>query len=111
MEIDTTLPACPNCGAAAASGEYCSRCGQKRITRHHLSFGAFARDAFKEVVDLEHSKIFRTPVRPALHKVYRQSWPVRVSKGIVLYVGHFIIYPLVTFSLLGPAFRIAGSGL
>lgn len=50
-------------------------------------------------------------MRAALHKVYRQSWPVRVSKGIVLYVGHFIIYPLVTFSLLGLAFRIAGSGL
>jgi len=50
-------------------------------------------------------------VRAALHKVYRQSWPVRVSKGIVLYVGHFIIYTLVTFSLLGLAFRIAGSGL
>ena len=274
------LPDCPNCGTAA-SGEYCSRCGQKRITRHHLSFGAFAREAFKEVGDLEHSKIFRTvcallfrpglltsdylsgrrahwitplklylalfalalflyslpwsvgmfdvtkvsptrfasfdlrqgitdlaarqhvsesvvageinsrwrsyvscaqilypflfalllkpfylrqrrfftehlifglhfqsfvilltalawpvylltgmqPARQsvwlsifvigvittyltvALHRVYGPSWPVSASKGVVLYVGHFVIYSLITFSLLGVAFCVAGRGL
>jgi hypothetical protein len=55
--------------------------------------------------------LITTYLTVALHRVYRQSWPVSASKGIVLYLGHFVIYSLVTFSLLGLAFRTAGRGL
>jgi hypothetical protein len=61
---------CANCGAPLA-GEYCSRCGQRRITAaDHLSMRHFVGEAVAHVVDIEHSKMFRSVValliRPGL---------------------------------------------
>jgi hypothetical protein len=60
---------CANCGAKLI-GEYCFRCGQKRIPPDHLSLRRFVQEAIVHVGDFEHTKIFRTLrallVRPGL---------------------------------------------
>ena len=54
-----TNAACANCGAPLA-GEYCYRCGQKRLAEDHLSMRHFVQEAVVHVGDFEHTKIFRT---------------------------------------------------
>ena len=55
MDSDT----CLNCGAPLL-GRFCSRCGEEKIDRDHLKLRAFARRAFADFTDLEHSKFFGT---------------------------------------------------
>lgn len=50
---------CPACGERLA-GEYCHRCGEGRFDPASLSLRRFAAKTFQELIDLEHSKIFRT---------------------------------------------------
>lgn len=50
---------CANCGAPLA-GRYCAHCGEERLDRAHLRFTNFARRAFAEFTDFEHSKLFGT---------------------------------------------------
>lgn len=52
-------PACPNCGAELI-GDYCFRCGQKRLPEDHLSMRHFLQEAVVHVGDFEHTKIFRS---------------------------------------------------
>ena len=51
--------ACVNCGERL-SGDYCHACGEKRVEHGALSLKRFAGDAFQQLIDLEHSKIFKT---------------------------------------------------
>lgn len=50
---------CRNCRAELI-GEYCTACGERRLNRDRLKLRAFAGQAVEEIVDLEHSKIWRT---------------------------------------------------
>ncbi len=50
---------CANCDAPL-TGEYCSRCGERRPDRARLKLSAFLGTAVQEVTDLEHSKLLRT---------------------------------------------------
>jgi hypothetical protein len=50
---------CPECGEALA-GEYCHRCGEKRLEGHDLSVHHFFHEAVQELTSVEHSKLFHT---------------------------------------------------
>lgn len=50
---------CPACRAPLI-GEFCHLCGEQRFDPSSLSLRRFAAKSFQELVDLEHSKIFRT---------------------------------------------------
>jgi hypothetical protein len=50
---------CPNCNEQLI-GQYCHGCGEKRVEREHLSLKHFARNSVHELIDIEHSKIWKT---------------------------------------------------
>lgn len=54
--VDETCPACRE----PLIGTYCHLCGEERFDPSSLSLRRFAAKSFQELVDLEHSKIFRT---------------------------------------------------
>ncbi|HEX8904559.1 MAG TPA: DUF3667 domain-containing protein [Longimicrobiaceae bacterium] len=46
------VAACPSCGAAM-QGDYCPKCGERRLEEEHFSFRHFVREAGEEVFDLD----------------------------------------------------------
>ena len=50
---------CPNCNEQLL-GQYCYLCGEKRVDRDRLSLKHFIGNSIHELVDLEHSKIWKT---------------------------------------------------
>jgi len=50
---------CPNC-SEQLSGQYCFRCGEKRVDRDRLSLNYFIRNSVHELIDIEHSKLWKT---------------------------------------------------
>lgn len=53
------LEQCPNCGADL-NGEYCHRCGQKKIHRHEFSVRHFFGHLLHEITHLDSNKILKT---------------------------------------------------
>jgi hypothetical protein len=51
--------ACPNCGELGLVA-YCSRCGEKRRDRSDYRLASIAGEAFSEIANLEHSKLWRS---------------------------------------------------
>jgi len=56
---ESTDPACPNCGQPAMEA-YCARCGEKRRDRTDWQISKIAGEAFAEIMNLEHSKLWQT---------------------------------------------------
>jgi hypothetical protein len=50
---------CPECGETLA-GEYCHRCGEKRLESRDISVRHFFDEAAQELTSVEHSKLFHT---------------------------------------------------
>jgi hypothetical protein len=50
---------CANCNEQLL-GPYCHRCGEQRVERNQLSLKRFAGNSIHELVDIEHSKIWKT---------------------------------------------------
>jgi hypothetical protein len=50
---------CPNCRAELI-GQYCHRCGEQRVDRARLSLKHFIGNSIHELIDLEHSKLWKT---------------------------------------------------
>ena len=50
---------CPNCGQPGLAA-YCSRCGEKRRDRADYQLSSIAGEAFSEIANLEHSKLWQT---------------------------------------------------
>ncbi|MDT5155813.1 MAG: hypothetical protein QOH51_170 [Acidobacteriota bacterium] len=53
------VASCPECGEIL-KGEYCHRCGEKRLEGHDLSVRHFFHEAVQELTSVEHSKLFHT---------------------------------------------------
>lgn len=50
---------CPNCNEQLI-GQYCHRCGEERVSRKRLSLKHFIGSSIHELIDIEHSKIWKT---------------------------------------------------
>jgi hypothetical protein len=50
---------CPECSATLA-GDFCHRCGEKRLDSRDLSLRHFFDEALQELTSVEHSKLFHT---------------------------------------------------
>jgi hypothetical protein len=50
---------CPNCREQLV-GQYCHQCGEQRVDRERLSLKRFIGNSLHELIDLEHSKIWKT---------------------------------------------------
>jgi hypothetical protein len=86
---------CPNCGQAAMAA-YCSQCGEKRRDRADWKLSSIVGEAFAELINLEHSKIWQT-FRLLLFKpgqLSRDYWNGRRKR----YIGPVKLY-LVCFAL------------
>jgi hypothetical protein len=57
--VEKTAAACPECGRSLL-GEFCHRCGEKRLEGHDLSVRHFFDEAVQELTSVEHSKLFHT---------------------------------------------------
>lgn len=55
----TTVDSCPSCGQPLTDA-YCGRCGEKRLDRDDWKLENIAGEAFSEVTNLEHSKLWQT---------------------------------------------------
>ena len=82
-------------------GEYCFRCGQKRIPEDHLSMRHFMHEAVVHVGDFEHTKIFRTgrallfsPGRLTNEYIAgrRVDWITPLKAFLVLFALTFFLY-------------------
>lgn len=92
--------ACSNCGTALV-GEYCFRCGQKRLPDDHLSMRHFLHEAVVHVGDFEHTKIFRT-VRALLFRpglltneyiaARRVDWITPLKAFVTVFAISFFLY-------------------
>jgi hypothetical protein len=56
---DTLASSCPECGETLA-GDFCHRCGEKRLESRDLSLRHFFDEAAQELMSVEHSKLFHT---------------------------------------------------
>lgn len=56
---DAAPALCPNCREQLL-GQYCHRCGEQRFELERLSLRRFAGNSLHELVDIEHSKIWKT---------------------------------------------------
>jgi hypothetical protein len=56
---NASADSCSNCDEKLL-GQYCHRCGEKRVERGQLSLKHFAGNAIHELIDIEHSKIWKT---------------------------------------------------
>ncbi len=59
LEVSSQTERCPNCGTDLA-GEYCHKCGQKKINRHEFSIKHFIGHLVDQCTDLESNKIVKT---------------------------------------------------
>jgi Protein of unknown function (DUF3667) len=93
QQISSTPPDpqahCANCDAQL-TGEYCHRCGEKRITQQDLSFFKFLEDTFKSFTHLD-SKLLRSlmwlVVRPGfLTAQYLQGKRKNYLKPLTLFL-------------------------
>lgn len=92
---DYTDNSCPNCGQPAMAA-YCSQCGEKRRDRADWKLSSIAGEAFAEITNLEHSKLWQT-FRLLLCKpgqLTREYWSGRRKR----YLGPVKLY-LVFFAL------------
>jgi hypothetical protein len=94
--------ACPSCGESLV-GDYCHRCGEKRVGARDLTLRHFLHDAAQELTSLEHSKLLRT-LRALLFSPGRLSaeW---VAGRRTLYVKPLNLY-LAVFALSLFAFSV-----
>ena len=92
--------ACTNCGTGLV-GEYCFRCGQKRLPPDHLSMRHFVHEAVVHVGDFEHTKIFRTLrallFRPGLLTneyiaARRVDWITPLKAFVTVFAISFFLY-------------------
>lgn len=56
---DPSDASCPNCGQPTMV-DYCSRCGEKRRDHADSKLSRIAAEAFAEITNLEHSKLWQT---------------------------------------------------
>ncbi len=92
--------ACTNCGTELV-GDYCFRCGQKRLPPDHLSMRHFLHEAVVHVGDFEHTKIFRT-VRALLFRpglltneyiaARRVDWITPLKAFVTVFAISFFLY-------------------
>ena len=96
----TGQAACTNCGTALV-GEYCFRCGQKRLPPDHLSMRHFLHEAVVHVGDFEHTKIFRS-IRALLFRpglltneyiaARRVDWISPLKAFVTMFAISFFLY-------------------
>lgn len=96
---------CPNCGQPLTD-VYCSRCGEKRPERTDWKLQNIAGEAFAEITNLEHSKLWRT-LRLLVFKpgqLTREFWSGRrkASLGPVKLYLVFFAVSLVLYSIHQP---------
>ena len=97
---EETRPVCTNCGETLL-GEYCFRCGQKRLPPDHLSMRHFVHETVVHVGDFEHTKIYRT-LRALLLKpglltneyiaARRVDWITPLKSFITIFAISFFLY-------------------
>jgi hypothetical protein len=111
---------CPTCGQPGMAA-YCSQCGEKRRDRADWKLSSIAGEAFAEITNLEHSKLWQT-FRLLLFKpgqLTREYWsgrrkrflgPVKLyfvffALSLVLYSIHrpTAVYDVRTFTAANPA--------
>ena len=118
--------ACPNCGHPGLVA-YCSRCGEKRRDRSDYQLSSIASEAFSEIANLEHSKLWQT-LRLLLLKpgqLTRDHWdgirvrylgPLKLyfiffALSLLLYSIHqgTAVYDVRRLTVADPSGRMAGS--
>jgi len=57
--VNDSADFCPTCNEPLL-GPYCYRCGEKRVDRDRLSLRHFIGNSVHELIDIEHSKIWKT---------------------------------------------------
>jgi len=57
--VDASAELCPNCNEQLI-GQYCNRCGERRVERDQLSLKHFIGSSIRELTDIEHSKLWKT---------------------------------------------------
>lgn len=95
---------CLNCGAEL-NGEYCHRCGQKRIHRHEFSVGHFFGHLLHEITHLDSNKILKTLrdliIRPGLlAEEYLAGRKGRYINPIRVYLTFSALYFLFAWGAL-----------
>ena len=102
---DPSDDSCPNCGQPAMA-EYCSRCGEKRRDHADWKLSSIGAEAFAQITDLEHSKLWQT-LRLLVFKpgqLTREYWSGRRKRflgPVKLYVVFFALQ-LVLYSIHRP---------
>lgn len=96
---------CPTCGYPAIAA-YCSACGEKRLEEADWSLSRIGGEAFAEIIDLEHSKVWQT-LRLLLFKpgqLTRDYWQGRRKPFLGPLKLYFIFFALslVLYSIHQP---------
>jgi len=96
---------CPNCGQPSM-GAYCSQCGEKRRDHADWKFSSIAGEAFSEITNFEHSKLWQTLRLLLLEpgQLTREYWSGRRKRylgPVKLYLIFFAL-SLVLYSIHGP---------
>jgi hypothetical protein len=100
LEASAAERPCTNCGSTLL-GEYCFRCGQRRVEPDQLSVRHFVNEAIAHLSDIEHTKIFRTArtllLRPGvLTNEYlagrRAQWVTPLKLYFTIFAISFFLY-------------------